>query len=70
MLRQLTIEEMKGGVEGKEELTQLLKDYAKRIESGEKVIVKLKTTKSGASIVFYVYDKSLYRYQIVGEHFL
>lgn len=69
MLRELTVTEMQNN-NFEYELSEILKDKAKRIQNGEKLIVKEKITASGRSIVFYEYDKKLYRYTKTGEFIL
>lgn len=69
MLKELSLKEMSEINCGNTELRQTLSDYIERLEKGERVMVKEKTTAKGRSYVFYKYDCKLYRYQIVVEIF-
>lgn len=73
MLKELSVNEIrnyKNYVEENTELYKLLEEYSKMIEENKKVIVKEKFSNTGTSIVFYNYDKKLYRYIKSGEFFL
>lgn len=73
MLKELSVNEIrnyKKYVEENTELYELLEEYAKNIEDNKKVIVKEKMSNTGMSIVFYNYDKKLYRYVKSGEFYL
>lgn len=73
MLKELSLSEIrdyKKYVAEDTELYELLEEYAKNIEENKKVIVKEKTSNTGISVVFYDYDKKLYRYVKTGEFYL
>lgn len=73
MLKELSVNEIrnyKKYVEENTELYKLLEEYSKMIEENKKVIVKEKSSNTGISIVFYNYDKKLYRYVKSGEFYL
>lgn len=73
MLKELSVNEIrnyKKYVEENTELYKLLEEYAKNIEENKKVVVKEKMSNMGTSIVFYNYDKKLYRYVKSGEFYL
>lgn len=69
MLKELSLNEMSEISHGDTELAQTISEYVERLERGERLMVKEKTTAKGRSYVFYKYDNKLYRYQIVGEIF-
>lgn len=72
MLKELSVEELEVGISCgiAPEVDEIMKNYASRIKNGEKLKAKQKTTKSGTKIIFYKYDKELYRYIICGEFWI
>lgn len=62
MLRELTVNELKEYNAYDGDVEALLKETAERIEKGEKIIVKEKSTQAGTRINIYTYDDKLYRY--------
>ena len=70
MLRELSVEEIRSLRTTNSELNEAATELADELESGGKVKVKEKITSNYHSFVVYRYDKSLYRYTVVGQYFI
>lgn len=60
MTRELTLEELRGFTPLNSSDIDIMKKNIESMSSGD-VIAKLKVTSAGSYIVFYVYDKKLFR---------